>query len=485
MPNSSSQNGIGIFQKLKNIFFRTQNLEDVDLRFEMHLMGQEIRVLNNGVPIQLILGPNGPRLHIYPNPSLNLSNNENAPCFIIFDPDRFYSEISGFLRLEYAETLIIGRGEEEQQTLFQFPISVSRRYVTIAHAGDALIFKDLNTDKGTYISALDKPSEINKLIHWREKKLARLLEIYGGPIKTLSPKQALFSLKQVNHILNHEAYRPKDSRGLPGGVIVLPDNMTPIILGDLHAQVDNMIKILSENAFLAALDNHEAYLVILGDAVHSEIDGEMEQFETSILLMDLIFKLKIKFPKQVFYLKGNHDSFSSDVCKSGIPQGILWEQAIRKERGAGYLKEMNLFYDNLPVVAIARDFIACHAAPPKARATMDLLINTHQYPGLVRELIWNRMKRPNYQAGYTQGDVKRFRKALDLDPNTHFIVAHNPLNQEESVWRNAGDIKNHHIVFSGRTHCMAIFSRIAGEIVPMIFPAEPMLDWINQLDKKG
>ncbi|MBF0447209.1 MAG: metallophosphoesterase [Magnetococcales bacterium] len=470
-----------MFKKLKEIFSPPRPVEEVDLSFEMHLNGHEIRVANRTYPIQLLLGgESGHKLHIYPNSPLS-EDGKSINCFIIFDPTRFYNRISGFLQLKYGESLVIGRSNSEQDNLFDFKERVGGRHITIAHAGDALIFKDLKTDFGTTISALTKTSEIHRLKNWRQGKLRALRDIFGGDIKPLSHAQALTTLREVNTLMKREAFRPLDNQNKPGGLLELPENMIPIIVGDLHGQVDNLIKILSENSFLDAMKSYEACMIVLGDAVHSEVDGEMDQFESSILMMDLICKLKLKFPKQFFYLRGNHDSFSPEVRKSGIMQGVLWEKAVLKARGQAYKEEMEIFYDALALISMSKDFVACHAAPPKAKATRELLINVHQYPGLVRELLWNRLQRPSYPAGYTRGDVKRFRSTLGLSPDVQFLVAHNPLSPDECVWLDIAKTPNHHIVFSGRTFAIGLFTRIGKKLLPITLPTEPLIDEINNL----
>ncbi|MEO5378072.1 MAG: metallophosphoesterase [Magnetococcus sp. DMHC-6] len=449
--------------------------ENMDLQIEIHLRGQEVAILNKGLPIQIQLGKNGKKLYMYPDLSPKFPHGEAPHSMIIIDPDTFFSKISGFIRLEYKETILLGRGQKDQDMLFQYPKSVARRHLSIRHAGASIIFKDLDAEVGTYVSTLTDPALMELPDTHRQECLEKLKKIYGGAFQPLPHNKALATIRQVNSLFFEEKYRVKDSRNLPGGVIQLPENMTPIIVGDLHGQVDNLLKILTEGSFLKELEQSLAYLLILGDAVHLEIDGQMEEMTSSMLMMDFIFRLKIHFPHQVFYIRGNHDSFSPDIRKGGVIQGVLWERKLRMERGEEYVNEMNLFYDRLPFVALSNDFITCHAAPPKAKADLNLLINTHQYPGLIHELIWNRLQRPNYPAGYNKGDVKRFRKALFLDEKTPLIVAHNPLTQEESVWLNAGEIENHHIVFSGRPTCIAIFSRFNGEIAPLIFPTESMI----------
>jgi hypothetical protein len=155
---------------------------------------------------------------------------------------------------------------------------------------------------------------------------------------------------------------------LPGGLLVLPEALTPILVADMHAQIDNLLTVLSQNAFLDALDEGTAALVILGDAVHSEVDGQLREMDSSMLLMDLIFKLKLRFPAQVFYVRGNHDSFSEDMSKDGIPQGLLWAKELSERRGAAYLKAMGEFYRLLPYVVASRTLSLATPRHPRPRS---------------------------------------------------------------------------------------------------------------------
>jgi predicted phosphodiesterase len=267
-------------------------------------------------------------------------------------------------------------------------------------------------------------------------------------------------------------------------VVNLPDKMIPIIIGDLHAQVDNLLTLLSQNEFLESMGDGKAAVVFLGDAVHKEVDGEMDEMESSLLIMDLIFRLKLWFPQQIFYIRGNHDCFSEDIGKDGIPQGLLWDRAIRKTRGEAYKKEMDRFYDLLPYVALSGDFAACHAAPPKSKVTLDLLINIRRYPGLIVELTCNRLYRPNRPAGYTKGDVKRFRKSLKLAPDSDLFVGHTPLSRQDTLWLDVAGIENHHVVFSGNTPWIGVFTRVGDRLMPLRYRTERLLPIINGLPQE-
>jgi hypothetical protein len=458
--------------------------EVVTLQGEMHLRGQKTVVPFNGLPIQLVLGPKDgshKKLHLYADHPLNPHPEQASQRLILFDPECYFCGISGQVALEPGQRLVLGKAESGQGILLDFPKTVSNRHLLLDNSGDALVFKDLHSEFGTYVSRLEVAEQGERLIQWRRAKLQRIRDIFGGPIQLLPRLEAMATLKQVNSILEDEVYRPRDSRGKPGAVLKLPDELTPIIVGDLHAQLDNLLKILSENSFLESLEAGQACLLIIGDAVHSEIDGEMENMISSMLMMDLIFKLKIRFPDRVFYIRGNHDAFLPNVSKGGISQGLIWEKQLQEVRGIAYQREMALYYRQLPYVVLARDFIACHAAPPKSKVCLDDLINATQNPGLIEQLTCNRVKRPNYPAGYNRGDVRRLRKGLDLPADTPFIVAHNPLADGKTLWLNVEGIENHHIVYSAMTDQLSLFTRIEGHLESLCYPTEHLLSYINTL----
>jgi len=201
-------------------------------------------------------------------------------------------------------------------------------------------------------------------------------------------------------------------------------------------------------------------------------------------MMVFIYKLMNRDPNQVFHIRGNHDSFAQHVSKGGIPQGLLWEKHLLDERGARYKQEMDRYYDRLPYVVLAKDFLACHASPPSRKVKLEMLIDANEHPGLMEQLIHNRVKRPGYPGGYTSKDVKRFRKGLGLDPNFTFIVGHNPLNETETLWLNAGDIENHHIIYGAGLHSVGVFTRIGDGMIPLSYNTESLLEVINALPER-
>ena len=455
------------------------------LRDAYRLVGDSVRVPYEGLPMELLLGSEGKRLRLYPEYPLlrddktapESSGTENAPAFLLEDPEHAGTSIGGFLRLEPGDEVTLGRRYPEQQAMFNYPAAVEMRHLRLIHDGDGVVFEDRSSD-GTCISPALNEEKTDRL-----GCLRRIREIFGGPLEPLPAEEALALIEQVNRVMEQEVYRPRDHRGLPGGMLRLPDELTPIVVADLHAQVDNLLVILSHNGFLDALERGDACLVILGDAVHSEREGQLDQMDDSMLIMDLIFRLKLRFPEHFFFVRGNHDSFAEEVSKVGVPQGQLWKRALRKARGKEYRKAMQRYYDLLPYVVVSPDFFAAHAAPPRSKISRDMLIDIHRYPGLILELINNRMQRPSRVGGYTKGDVRRFRKALDLPAATPFIVGHTPMDQTETFWLNVGGAEQHHILYSANDTWVGAFTRVGGEMWPLRYPTEPLRQLLHGLEE--
>lgn len=440
------------------------------------LTDSKLRVPLDAGPLEITLGNGAKKLHLYPEIRRNARGGaKRLRNFIIVDPYTDPDRIDGFLRLTPKSWLSLGRADANQQALYHYPPQVEDEHLVVIHGGDALIFRNL-ADSGVGIGPAFREQR------WvPENRYRRLREIFGGPIAALPADQAMGLLQKVNTLMIDEAFRTRDARGLPGGLLQLPAQLTPIIVADLHAQIDNLLTVLSQNAFLDELFEGTAALIIIGDAVHCEIDGRLHEMAGSILMMDFIFRLKMRFPQQVFYLRGNHDSFSSEITKDSVPQGELWAEELRNQRGEAYLAAMREFYDRLPYVVVSADFVACHAAPPLTKVSADTVVNIHRHSELVGELIDNRPRRPERPQGYTRRHVKRFRRALQLDKNVPLIVGHTPIDNEHTLWLNSGGIDNHHVLYSADPQQVGVFTRVGGALVPLVYPVEPVSAFIARL----
>ncbi len=390
-------------------------------------------------------------------------------------------KINGFVRICTGETIIIGQANNEFNELFHFNDSVAKRHVSVTNRRGDLLLTPLAPERETRIVRIDNHDYREQLERGRYNALLEVRRIYGQNIEPLPPDKALRTIREVNAVLRQEPCRTKNRMGNPGGLVEITGNAVPVIVGDLHAQVDNLLKILSENCLLDCLRMKTAQLIILGDAVHSENIDEMDKFETSMLIMDLIFQLKLKFPENFFYIRGNHDSFNHEINKNGFLQGVLFQETLLEQRGSEYVEEMKIFYEQLPYIICSDSFIACHAGPPRNGISKDDLINIADNRKLAEELTNNRLRRTNYPAGYSKRDVKNLRKCLDRPQKTRFIVGHTPMDPFGSFWLHAGAIKNHHIIYSAQREGPSIFIQTGNSFMPISFPAEPLAQLINDL----
>ncbi|MES9856656.1 MAG: metallophosphoesterase [Sedimenticola sp.] len=483
MAKSSPKKKSGLIDRLMESFSGLEVCEDLDLTQAYILERRKVRLQMENYPIQLNIGSDGKALHIYPERPVKPSKKEfNAENYIIFDPDTYFKGVSGFLRINVGNKLILGKGKTEQKELLNLPQNIADEHLKIINDDGSLVFKVIDKESQSCVSPLLKEKQLNRIRKWRLAKLKRLRTIFGGPIKPLASDDALSLIKQVNKVMESEVYRVKNDAGKPGGVVKLPPEITPLLIGDLHAKAENLLIILSQSGFLKALKKGNASLVILGDAVHCEEKGKLEEMESSMLTMDLIFKLKLRFPQQVFYLRGNHDSFSDEIGKQGVPQGILWEKALIKTRGKSYRDEMARFYEQLPYIAYSENFIACHAGPPIRSTSHKELINIHRHKNLMREITHNRIRRLNSPTGYFKREVKKLRKYFNLSPETPVIVGHTPLTNDDTLWERVGEIDNHYIIYGSDNQWVAVMAQVGNHVYPLRYPVEHLIPLINAIE---
>lgn len=391
--------------------------------------------------------------------------------------------IRGFARIKPEETVIIGRSNNDFNNLFNFSKDVAKNHVSVSNMRGDLLITPIDKMKSIKVVRLDDHDNREQIAANKISSMMQARTLLGSSIETLARKDALNLILEVNELLENESYRPLDSKGLPGGLLHLPDQQTPVIVGDLHAQVNNLLKILTENCLLEALASNKAILCILGDAVHSENNYEMESMDSSIMIMDMILTLKRLYPENIFYVRGNHDDFNPDLSKNGVPQGLLMKKALENTRGIAYVEAMQTFHERLPYMIVSDSFIACHAGPPRNGTKKKQIISIRSNPLVAKELTSARLKRPHYLSGYGKTEVKSLRKIFKVAKSTPVIVGHTPLDPFKTIWLNVGTIKNHHIVYSAHQQGPGLFVRIKGKMVSQSYPAEPLMKMIKKLEQ--
>jgi len=485
MAKNVSKKYKGLFKIIKSAFSELVKCERIELKGSFRLPDKKIEFPVENYPLELHIGQDAHVLHLYPEKLIGNGNDEGEEIsYILFDPDNYYSNVSGFYRLEDGDKITLGQGDKQQRAFLNTPKKIPERQLSISNEEGKLIFKCHHPDTGSCIAPLLKDKKLNKVNEWRKKKVNRLAKIIGDPTKKLSSKEAMKLIQDVNQLMENEAYREKDNNDKPGGVLTIPEKKTVFIIGDLHTRLDNLLTILCQNNFLEAMENDQACLVILGDAVHPEIEGMYDKMDSSQVIMDVIFRLKLHFPKQLFYIRGNHDSFSEEIGKMGVPQGVLWAKQLSKDRGKAYKKEMQRYYDSLPYLAYSKNFITCHASPPTSAVNLHALVNINSYPHLIADLTNKRFKTPNRMSGYHKGDIKKLRSCLKVSDETPFIVGHTPMDNEQTIWEEVGDIANHYIVYAGHPDWVGVMTQIGDGMYPLLYPVEMLSEQLKNLSEK-
>ena len=472
------------FEGWKQVLFRQNPIPWFTITNELQNLQTASRIPHDGKSFDMVIG----RTHLKVSPEIPLGANKRHlrlnKNWIIKQPDSCSAKtVRGFARIKQGETVILGRANKDYNELFNFRKDVAKRHLSITNKNGDLVINPLDPEKKIKIVRLDEHDNREEISSNRLAAMFDARSLLGGKIDKLENRSSLSLILEVNEILTSEPYRPLDDDEIPGGLLEISDSQIPVIVGDLHGQVNNLLKILTENCLLQSLRSDNAILCILGDAVHSEIAREMSNMDSSVIIMDLILSLKRTFPRNVFYIRGNHDDFDPELSKNGIAQGLLMKKHLKETRGTAYVEAMQTFYDRLPYIIASDSFIACHAGPPRSGTSKKQLINIRKFPEIAEALTRNRVKRPHYLSGYGKSDIKALRATLDKPKSVPVIVGHTPLDPFGSIWQNVGSIKNHHIICSSHQEGPALFIRIKENMVPLTYPAEPLSKLISKMKR--
>lgn len=437
-------------------------------------LSKTVRVAWDGKPFTLSLG--NVALEFHPDLPVTGDRNGGNREWIVHAGDAFYEGVPTFIRIRPSDITILGRIDEKQEKLFGFNASVASRHVRVLNSKGELTIQLLEPDRSTTISEVGSTATVWEV---RRENLTRLPGVLGHDLTQFDDREALGVIRDINAILGAEAFREADDEGAPGGIIRCPEDMTVVIMGDVHARVDNVLRVVTEGGLLAALEHGEACLIFLGDLIHSEEPSELEDLDSSVFILDLFCMLKRRFPENIFYIHGNHESFSPDIGKNGVPQGLLMRNLLKKRRGKDYVAEVEKLFDGLAFIVHGNEFAACHGGPNRSKVTHETLVNIRRYPGLQSEIVWNRLRQGNRVAGYGKGSVKRLRRTLNLSDNATVVVGHSPLSEADTLWLNVGGIEGHHILFSAHTDRLATMVMSGGNAIPLEFVPEPALAFLT------
>jgi predicted phosphodiesterase len=282
-------------------------------------------------------------------------------------------------------------------------------------------------------------------------------------------------IEKVTSIIENNPNRPKSSTGIPGGLLDYSKNTKPVIvIGDLHGAIDNLKAIINHEDNLKKLEKSKLRVIIIGDGVHNDQTGQMREMESSLLVIEEIFRLILKYGENVLYIRGNHDTFDENVAKSAIQQGLEFRNYLTEHRDEKYIDAVEEFFEALPMFIIGNGYVITHAGPVRHGCTRRELINIKDNQDYYRQLMWNRLHEfrgtPSLKE-YGEEDIRRMLLKLKLPEDTYFIVGHNPMwhtGNDSGIWRDILGIKNHIIIYSN-LQTRGPYLRIEGGNIEEIF----------------
>ncbi len=229
----------------------------------------------------------------------------------------------------------------------------------------------------------------------------------------------------------------------------LPQDKEVILVGDLHARLDNLKKILAHNDNLGKIQRGEAVLVTLGDIVHSETN--LREMDSSVEIMQYVMELKIQNEDNVYCALGDHDYISDSIGKVDIDGTIVEQSRLYREkllkladdRADEYISLYEDFIETSPLIVIANGVVATHAGPiVEARLKEIEFVDVLDEDNfIVEQAIYNSFARGHYN----QSNIDECLEVTG-QPKGILIVSHSPKRDGNWYWQLT---HNHYIIFAG------------------------------------
>lgn len=287
-----------------------------------------------------------------------------------------------------------------------------------------------------------------------------------------SPEQLNELLKGALYTLENESleYRPANDNGKPGSFLSFSTEITTIIVPDLHARCDFLIDVLNYQVqqgvtVLDMLEKSTIRLICLGDGLHSESRGKQrwlsayqhykegniineymsDEMGEGLSLMTLVMKLKMAFPENFHFLRGNHENILNEDENGNhsfgkyVLEGEMTYDFMVEKYGLEITQLYSEFEYSLPLFFRDNRFLVSHAEPLSFFSKKEL-INASLDSKTTESLIWTsngfasekvvkkmivkyckKFKNSWYFAGHRP--VVGYCKMNEMN---HFIQFHNP-----------------------------------------------------------
>lgn len=276
------------------------------------------------------------------------------------------------------------------------------------------------------------------------------------------------------------SYRPKADDGTPGGLLdfTTPDSprLPVIVVPDLHARtyfLRNILQFtlppeLTDEPYLTvfqALEQKKAFLVCVGDLLHSELRGRerwltarlefahgvrcgpamTQEMTEGLSLLCMAMELKRAFPGQFHILKGNHENILNGTGNGNFSfrkfadEGEMTRLFMEEAYGDEVLYIISLFEKLLPLAASFPECVISHAEPLRAFLRTEI-INGREDGRVISGLTWTENNRAE-----TGSVVTLLRELTRRDDflNARYLAGHRPVKGAYALRQNGLFVQIH------------------------------------------
>lgn len=280
----------------------------------------------------------------------------------------------------------------------------------------------------------------------------------GGPVGAVLQKG--LQLSDLGALANREQLESKASyvKSIDGalsqlfketGIVDLPKGVPSLVLSDLHARRDFIMKALEHEVdgvkVFDLLKQGKINLVCVGDGMHGEgraagrwqrAEQDMIEGKPSIAMhqemiegfgtMKMVMELKNEFPENFHFLRGNHDEIKGNFAKyaRNLGESAMVQHWVKENLGQDFLEKYASFEENMPLVVRGQGFVASHAAPG---GTLDARAVDARDAKAFAQLAWTENRNWNDHDPAVQS---RFQKNLEEvgGAGGRWLVGHRPVD---------------------------------------------------------
>lgn len=232
------------------------------------------------------------------------------------------------------------------------------------------------------------------------------------------------------------------------GIVDLPKGVPTMVLSDLHARRDFLMKALEHEVdgvkVFDLLKQGKMNLVCVGDGMHAEgrAANRWVQAENDLLAgkpsaamhqemiegfgtMKMVMDLKAEFPENFHFLRGNHDEIKGNFAKYArrLGEAAMVQDWVGKNLGQDFLDQYARFEETMPLVVRGQGFVASHAAPG---GTLDRQSVEQREPKAFAQLAWTENRNWNDQDPGVQQKFQQNLKEVGGEGG-RWLVGHRPV----------------------------------------------------------